>query len=88
MKNIEKIGIDTLIGQFTSKYNEQIEAVISAKQAVEIAQGNFKKVAGPLVASAKEIGNELVTDELSDQAIEYFETTVGQIIKIPFKVKN
>ena len=88
MKNIEKIGIDTLVSQFSNKHNEQIEALISAKQAVEIAQGNFKKIAGPLIASAKEVGNELVSDELSDQAIEYFETTVGQIIKIPFKVKN
>jgi nitrate reductase NapAB chaperone NapD len=88
MKNIEKLGIDTLIVQFSEKYKEQIEAAISAKQAVEIAQSNFKKIAGPLVSSAKDLGNELVSDELSDQAIDYFETAIGQIVKIPFKVKS
>jgi len=88
MKTIEKIAIDALLDEFDEKYKDMINASISARQAVEIAQRNFKEVATPLMNYAKEAGNILVIDEVSKEAIDYFEEKMSSIIKIPFKVKN
>ena len=88
MKNIEKIAIDTIVSQFQEKYREMIDAAISAKGAVEVAQTNFKKAAGPLVSHAKDAAAILLQDEVSDEAITYFENTIADIIKLPFKAKN
>jgi len=88
MKNLEKIAIDSIIEKFTNSKREMIESAISAKQAVEVAQQNFKKVAGPVVNYAKEAGNLLLEDGVSDEAITYFESRMTEIIKIPFSLKK
>ena len=88
MKNIEKIAIDTMIDQFGQKNTEIIAATISAKAAVELAQQNFKKAAGPLVNYAKDSANLLLQDEVSEDAIAYFENRMSELIKIPFKAKG
>ena len=43
MKNLEKIAIDSILQDFENSKREMIDGAISAKQAVEIAQQNFKK---------------------------------------------
>lgn len=88
MKNLEKIAIDSIIENFTNSKREMIESAISAKQAVEVAQQNFKKVAGPVVGYAKEAGNLLLEDGVSDEAIAYFESRMTEIVKIPFSLKK
>ena len=88
MKNIEKIAIDALLNQFIEKYGEMIENAISAKQAAELAQANFKKVAGPLINYAKDSAGILLDDGVSEDAIKYFEDKITEIVKIPFKAKN
>jgi hypothetical protein len=88
MKNIEKIGIDTMIQQFEEKYTEMIQASISAKAAVEMAQQNFKKTAGPLLGHAKDTAALILEDGVSEDAIKYFEDRISEIVKIPFKVRN
>ena len=69
MKNIEKIAIDTILEQFQAKHAEMISAAISAKGAVELAQSNFKKAAGPLINYAKDSATVLLQDEVSEEAI-------------------
>jgi hypothetical protein len=88
MKNLEKIAIDSILQQFEESKKEMINSTISAKQAVEIAQQNFKKTAGPLLSIAKESGNLLIQDEVSEEAIAYFESRMAEIIKIPFSLKK
>lgn len=88
MKNIEKIAIDTIVSQFSEKYKEMIQTSISAKAAVEAASANYKKSAGPLVNYAKETANLIIQDEVSDEAIKYFEDRISDSMKIPFKVKG
>jgi hypothetical protein len=88
MKNIEKIAIDTIIDQFQTKNAELIQATISAKAAVEMAQQNFKKTAGPVLNYAKDSAAMLLQDEISEEALKYFEDRITEIVKIPFKAKN
>ncbi len=88
MKNIEKIAIDTIIDQFQSKNAELIQAAISAKAAVEMAQQNFKKTASPVLGYAKDSAAILLQDEISEDALKYFEDRITEIVKIPFKAKN
>ena len=88
MKNIEKIAIDTIVDQFQTKNAELIQATISAKAAVEMAQQNFKKTAGPVLNYAKESASMLLQDEISEEALKYFEDRITEIVKIPFKAKN
>jgi hypothetical protein len=88
MKNLEKIAIDSIIDNFTNSKREMIESAISAKQAVEVAQQNFKKVAGPVVNYAKEAGNLLLEDGVSDEAIAYFESRMTEIVKIHFSLRK
>jgi hypothetical protein len=88
MKNLEKIAIDSILQDFQNSKKEMIDGAISAKQAVEIAQQNFKKIAGPLVNYAKEAGNLLLEDEVTDEAITYFEGRMAEIMKIPFSLKK
>ena len=88
MKNIEKIAIDTILDQFQSKNSEMINAVISAKGAVELAQSNFKKAAGPLMNYAKDSASILLQDDVSEEALTYFESRMSELIKIPFKAKG
>lgn len=88
MKNIEKIAIDTIISQFSTKNNEIIQATISAKAAAETASANFKKAAGPLINMAKESASVLLQDQVSDEAIKYFEERIADTIKIPFKLQG
>jgi hypothetical protein len=88
MKNLEKIAIDSILQDFQNSKKEMIEGAISAKQAVEIAQQNFKKTAGPLVNYAKEAGNLLLEDGVTDEAITYFEGRMTEMIKIPFSLKK
>ena len=88
MKNLEKIAIDSLLLQFKEGKSEMIQHVISAKGAVEMAQQNFKKAASPLINYAKETGNLLLEDGVSEEAIQYFEQIISDIIKIPFTLKK
>ena len=88
MKNIEKIAIDTIIEQFQTKNSELIQATISAKAAVEMAQQNFKKTAGTVLNYAKDSAAMLLQDEISEEALKYFEDRITEIVKIPFKAKN
>jgi hypothetical protein len=88
MRNIEKIAIDTILEQFQSKNAEIINSAISAKAAVELAQQNFKKAAGPLINYAKDSATILIQDDVSEEAIKYFEDRMSEIMKIPFKAKN
>jgi len=88
MKNLEKIAIDSIIENFTNSKREMIQSAISAKQAVEVAQQNFKKVASPVVNYAKEVGNLLLEDGVSDEVITYFESRMTEIVKIPFSLKK
>jgi hypothetical protein len=88
MKNIEKIAIDTILENFQSKNAELISGAISAKGAVELAQANFKKAAGPLVNYAKDSASILLQDDVSEEAIAYFEARMSDLIKIPFKAKG
>jgi hypothetical protein len=88
MKNLEKIAIDSILNDFGSSKTEMIQASISAKAAVEMAQQNFKKAAGPLVNYAKEAGNLLLEDNVSEEAIQYFEQRMSEIIKIPFTIRK
>lgn len=88
MKNIEKIGIDTLLDQFNTKYKELIEASISARNAVEIAQQNFKKVAGTLMSHGKDTAALIAEDQLSEDAMKYVEDRLSGIMKIPFKFNH
>jgi hypothetical protein len=88
MKKLEKIAIDSIIENFTNNKREMIQSAISAKHAVEVAQQNFKKVASPVVNYAKEVGNLLLEDGVSDEAITYFESRMTEIVKIPFSLKK
>lgn len=88
MKNLEKIAIDTILNDFSTSKAEMIQHAISAKNAVEMAQQNFKKAAGPLMNYAKESGNLLIEDGVSDEAMQYFEQRMSEIIKIPFTLKK
>jgi hypothetical protein len=83
MKNIEKIGIDSMLEQFTVKNSELIQTMISTKSAAELAQQNFKKSAGPVVNLAKEIRASLVTDTVSEEALKYYEEKMIEILKMP-----
>ena len=87
MKNLEKIAIDTMVNEFSSKYKEMIDASKSAKAALEMAQTNFKKIIGPLINVAKESGTLLLQDEASDEAIKYFEDKMTEIVKYSLKLK-
>lgn len=88
MKNIEKIAIDTVVDHFHAKNLEIVNAVISSKAAVELAQQNFKKSAQPLMNIAKDAIAPLIADDLSEDAIKYMEDRISEIMKIPFKAKN
>lgn len=88
MKNIEKIAIDTIVEKFATQNDEIVQAVISAKAAVEFAQTNFKKTASPLLASAKEAANVILVDQVSEEAIKYLEEKIAEIIKLPFKLQG
>jgi hypothetical protein len=88
MKNIEKIAIDTILSQFISKNGEIINHFKSAKAAVELAQQNFKKSASPLMSMAHESATVLLQDDVSEEAIKYYEERVTEITSIPFKIKN
>ena len=88
MKNIEKIAIDTLIGQFNEKNTELIQNAVSAKQAAEMASANFKKAAGLVLNNVKEISSMLLAEGVSEEALTYFEEKVGEITKLPFKAKQ
>ena len=88
MKNLEKIAIDSILQQFEESNKELIESAAVAKRNAEIAQHNFKKAASPLLNVAKESGNLLIQDEVSNEAIAYFETKMAEIIKIPFNLKK
>ena len=88
MKNLEKIAIDSLIVEFGQTKGEMINSAISAKAAVEMAQQHFKKTAGPIMNYAKETGGLLLEDGVSDEAIQYFEQRMSDLIKIPFTLKK
>ena len=88
MKNIEKIAIDSLIEQFSTKNREHIERTLSAKSALEIAQANFKKTAGALTTNARDIATFLIQDDVSEDAIKYFDDSISNIIKIPFTSRS
>lgn len=88
MKNLEKIAIDSLIVEFGQTKGEIINAAISAKAAVEMAQQNFKQTAGPLLNYAKESGKLLLEDGVSEEAIQYFEQRLSELIKIPFTLRK
>jgi hypothetical protein len=88
MKNLEKIAIDAILNEFGTSKSEMIQNSVSAKAAVEMAQQNFKKAAGPLVNYAKESGNLLLEDGVSEEAIQYFEQRMTEIIKIPFTLRK
>jgi hypothetical protein len=88
MKNLEKIAIDSIVNDFANTKNEMIQASISAKAAVEMAQQNFKQTAGPLVNYAKESGKLLLEDGVSEEAIQYFEQRLSELIKIPFTLRK
>jgi hypothetical protein len=88
MKKLEKIAIDAIITDFVNSKTEMIEATIEAKAAAELAQQNFKKVAGPLISHAKEAGNLLLEDEVSDEAMAYFEQRFSELVKIPFTLRK
>ena len=88
MKNLEKIAIDSIVNDFAASKGEMIQASISAKAAVEMAQQNFKQTAGPLVNYAKESGKLLLEDGVSEEAIQYFEQRLSELIKIPFTLRK
>jgi hypothetical protein len=88
MKNIEKIGIESLIESFSVKNQELVNQLISAKAAAETAQSNYKKAASPILGQVKEIGSSLLADEVSEDAIKYFEEKITDLIKIPFTVSK
>jgi hypothetical protein len=88
MKNLEKIAIDSIVNDFANTKNEMIQASISAKAAVEMAQQNFKQTAGPLVNYAKESGKLLLEDGVSEEDIQYFEQRLSELIKIPFTLRK
>lgn len=88
MKNLEKIAIDSIVNDFANTKAEMIQASISAKAAVEMAQQNFKQAAGPLVNYAKESGKLLIEDGVSEEAIQYFEQRLSELIKIPFTLRK
>lgn len=88
MKNLEKIGIDTLVKEFTVNQREVIEQVTEAKRAFEHAQSEYKKIASSLLASSNDVGKLLVDDGVSDEAVQYFESMITDLIKLPFKLKR
>lgn len=88
MKNLEKIAIDSIIESFSNEKRELIETAITSKSAVEVAQQQFKKIAQPLVNYAKESGNLLLEDAVSEEAIQYFEQRMTELIKIPFTLRR
>jgi hypothetical protein len=88
MKTIEKLGIDAMLSAFVNKNAEQINALKSAKAAAEMAQVNFKKIAGPIMSVAKAEGQILIDDEVSTDVLEYYEHAITEILTIPFKTKT
>lgn len=84
MKTIEKIAIDQILSVFEDSKKDLINSVITARQAVEVANQNFKKAAGPLMNHAKESLKE-IESELSDEGVAYFEEKMSSILKVPFK---
>ena len=62
MKTIEKIAIDQILSVFEDSKKDLINSVITARQAVEVANQNFKKAAGPLMNLAKEYQTEIESE--------------------------
>lgn len=85
MKKVEEIAINAIIEKFKFDNGNDIDSVISAKSAVETAKQNFNRVATPLVNSAKELSNLLKLDDVSEEAMKYFEERMSDTIKLPFK---
>ena len=77
MKNIEKIAIDTILKEFSESKRELIEQMISAKQAVQVAQTNFKKSADPVINYAKDTAASLLQDDISEDAVTYFDNGIS-----------
>ena len=88
MKNIEKIAIDALTTEFIGKNMTSIESCLSMKAAAETAQANFKKAAQPLLSTANELANSILSDGISDDAISYLEVKLSEALRLPFKTKQ
>ena len=84
MKNIEKIAIDSMLRAFEEGEALAIDQLSVAKKQVEEAQLNFKRIAGALKSSAQKLGDLLIEDGVSDEAIKYFQEKMQEITKIPF----
>lgn len=85
MKNIEKIAIEHLLKSISQF--EEISELNNQKKAFEEAKAKFQHSATAVINKANEIASG-ISNELSEEGVQYLESEVSKLINIPFRLKK
>ena len=86
MKNIEKMAIDALLKTLSETKTSEINDLNAAKKAFDDAKKSFQTIANNIMKDVKIVANDIV-EELTDEAVQYFESEITNKLGVPFKLK-
>lgn len=86
MKNIEKFAVDSIVAKFVETNGPKLEVIEEMRKALEDAKKNYMAAINPLAVQARNAIQEY-KEELSPEALSYYETSIATTIKSQFKLQ-